>query len=131
MTVDLWALAITAVWSLVLTLPAMLGVLTAGGGSSYALGNRDGAPPSASDWVGRAQRAHRNMVENIGPFAMLVLVAHLAGKNNAITAAASVTFLALRVLHAIVYIAGITKIRTVIFLGSVVSLLVIFSQLLS
>ena len=131
MTIDLWMLAATAVWSLVLTLPALLGVVFASGGTAYALGNRSGDPPATPAWVGRAQRAHCNLVENIGPFAVLVLVAHVTGKANSVTAAASVAFFALRVLHAIIYMAGIKGVRTFVFLGSVVALLVIFAQLVS
>ena len=43
-------------------------------------------PPSLPDWAERARRAHMNMVENLAPFAALVLVAQASGRVSAATA---------------------------------------------
>ncbi len=47
-------------------------------------GNREGMP-EIKGWGGRAARAHRNMLENLVLFAVLVIVAVLADKTNGST----------------------------------------------
>jgi uncharacterized MAPEG superfamily protein len=63
-------------WAVMLTLVQML-VAVSGAASQYGVmplfGNRDGLAP-LSGWAGRAQRAHRNMLENLVLFAALVLI---------------------------------------------------------
>jgi len=48
-------------------------------------GNRE-TPVECLGWVGRAQRAHRNTLESVALFGILVLVAHVTGKANEMTA---------------------------------------------
>lgn len=80
-------------------------------------------------WVGRAQRAHRNMVENLVLFAALVLIAVVAGKTNSATLLGAQLFFWARVAYAIVYCAGIPWLRTGIWTISVVGMAIIFFQL--
>ena len=49
------------------------------------------------------------------PFAALVIVAHVAGKANAMTAFWCVAFFWLRLVHAAVYLAAVPYVRTVAF----------------
>jgi uncharacterized MAPEG superfamily protein len=49
------------------------------------VGNRESLP-AFEGWAGRAQPAHRNMLESLIIFAALVLVAQFAGKTNLATA---------------------------------------------
>jgi uncharacterized MAPEG superfamily protein len=79
-------------------------------------------------WADRAQRAHRNMLENLVLFAALVLVAVAAGRINPTTTLGAQIFLFGRVAYAIVFVAGIPWVRTVMWTISVVGLLMIFSQ---
>ena len=67
------------------------------------------------DWARRCRRAHMNLIENFAPFAALVLVLHVAGKADPSTATAAAIFFFARMLHAIVYIAGIPYVRTLFF----------------
>lgn len=46
---------------------------------------------------------------------MLVIIAQLTGKANAMTAFWAASFLWLRVMHAVVYLFGIPYIRTLVF----------------
>lgn len=62
-----------------------------------------------SDVAQRAYRAHLNLLEQFLPFAVVVLIAHLAGVSTGVTVAASAAFFWLRVLHAVGYIAGFAK----------------------
>src|SRR5262245_33916813 len=127
MTTDLWML----VWSgvLCISLPAvyLIGRARTPGGLAWGLGNRD-APFAVPAWTARAERAHRNLVENLPTFAILVLVAHLAGKASASTALGATLFFWGRVLHAAVYVAGITIVRTAMFAVAMAGELVILAQ---
>jgi uncharacterized MAPEG superfamily protein len=66
-------------------------------------------------WGTRAHRAYLNAVETFAPFAALVLVAHVAGKADAMTAFWAAFFFWVRLAHAIVYWFAIPYLRTVLF----------------
>ena len=128
MSVDLTML----VWAVVLTLVQML-VASSGATLQVGLpklaGNREGMT-ECEGWVGRAQRAHRNMLENLPLFAAAVLVAAVAGKADATTALGAQIFLSARALYAVVYLVGIHWLRTVVWGASIVGLVMIIAQLL-
>lgn len=129
MTTDLWMLAWSAVLCLVIPYPGIAALLQMPGGMAWGVGNRDTTftvPP----WLERTRRAHANTVENLVPFACLVLVAHLGGKANATTAFAAELFLAARVVYTLVYMAGITPLRTLVFGVGVLADFLIFFQIL-
>ena len=88
-------------------------------------------PPQLPPWARRAYRAHMNMVENLAPFAALVLVAHAAGISNGATALGAQLFFWSRVVHAVVFIAGIPWIRTLAFVGGVIGMAIIFVQVVA
>jgi len=120
------------VWAVVLTFVQMLLAVTGATlqvGLPKLAGNREGLAPF-SGWVGRAQRAHFNMLESLGLFAALVLVAVLAGKTNATTLLGAQLFFWARLVYAVVYLAGIPWLRTAVWCVSVIGLILIFSQLL-
>ena len=120
------------VWSVVLTL-LQVAVAAAGAQMQVGLptlaGNREKLP-ELTGWVGRAQRAHRNMVENLVLFAALVLVAVIADKTNSTTLLGAQIFLYARIVYALVYIAGVPWLRTAVWAVSVVGLAMIFLQLI-
>jgi len=120
------------VWSVGLTIAQML-IAVIGGLMQYGLpalaGNREDLPPRQG-WVGRAARAHHNMLENLVLFAVLVVAASIVGKINATTALGAQLFFWGRLAYAPIYIAGIPWLRTAAFGVSVVGLLLIFRQLL-
>ena len=70
------------------------------------------------DWAARAKKAHYNAIENLAPFAALVVVAHVADVNNDVTASAALAFFWFRVAHYFVYTLGIPFGRTLTFTGS-------------
>src|SRR5207244_13370099 len=75
-----WSTALALIQMLVAVLAAMAQV-----GLLPLVGNRENLA-AFEGWAGRAQRAHRNMLESLIIFAPLVLVAQFAGKTNAVTA---------------------------------------------
>ncbi len=93
------------------------------------VGNREGFP-ELTGWVGRAARAHRNMLENLVLFAALVLVAHAAGRSGPETALGAQIFVVARLVYAAVYVAGVPWLRTVVWLASIAGLGVIAVELL-
>lgn len=128
MTTDLWMLVWTAVLCLCLPFVYLTSRVTTPGGLAWGIGNRE-QPLQFPAWTGRAERAHRNLLENLAAFAILVLVAHVAGKANATTALGATLFFWGRVAHAAVYIAGITYVRTLAFVVAFLGELMIFLQL--
>lgn len=120
----LWALALTFVQMLVAVGGATLQV-----GLPALAGNRE-ALPAFGGWVGRAQRAHHNMLESVVLFAALVLVAVVSGKTNSTTLLGAQLFFWARLVYAFVYVAGIPWLRTAVWLVSMIGLILIFVQLL-
>jgi uncharacterized MAPEG superfamily protein len=120
----LWSVALTF---LQVVIAATGSVLMAG--LPTAAGNRDDMPV-LTGWAGRAHRAHRNMLESLVLFAVLVLVAQDLGKFNAMTLLGAQIFFWSRVGYAVVYLAGIPWLRTLIWAASVVGLVLIFLQLI-
>src|SRR5262245_54370991 len=106
----LWAVALTVVQMLIAVSGATLQV-----GLPKPAGNRDGIT-EFTGWVGRAQRAHRNMLENLVLFAALVLVVVVANKGNANTLLGAQLFVWARLVYAAVYMAGIPWLRTLVWL---------------
>jgi len=120
------------VWAAALTMVQLLIVIV---GASFTIplpvlaGNRE-TPVEGKGWLGRAQRAHRNILETLVLFAILVLVAHVTGKANATTALGAAIYFWARVAHAAIYIAGISWVRSLAFGISMVGLVMILLQLL-
>ncbi len=106
MTTDLRMLVWTALLALGLPFIYLAGLTQAPGGAAWGLGNRAEPFACIPEWAARAQRAHLNLLQNLAPFAILVLVAQVSGKANATTALGATIFFWARVAHAAVYIAG-------------------------
>ena len=123
LTLLLWAVVLTFVQMLVAVTGATLQV-----GLVALAGNREGLPP-CTGWAGRAQRAHRNMLESLVLFAALLLIALASQKTNSTTLLGAQLFVWARAVYALVYLFGIPWLRTAIWLVSVIGLALIFCQL--
>lgn len=121
----LWSVALTVLLVVLATLGAMQQV-----GLPKLAGNRENMP-EIEGWAGRAERAHRNMLESLVLFAILVLAARALNVSNSLTVLGAQLFFWGRVAHAVLYIAGITWVRTAAWAVSVVGLLLIFLQLIA
>jgi len=88
-------------------------------GMQVAFGNRE-AVPAPSPLAGRADRAARNMLENLVLFTAALAAVRLAGKPAPAEAAA--LFFWARVLYFGVYLAGLRYVRTAIWLVSVAAI---------
>ena len=120
MSTELTMLVWSAVLCVALAVPYTTG-MTLSYGLAAAAGNREDTP-ELTGWLGRARRAHANMVENLIPFAAVVLAAQIAGKNGPMTALGVQLFFWFRIAHAAIYIVGIPYLRTLAWVGSVVGM---------
>ena len=88
----------------------------------------DGTPLPA--WAARAKKAHANALENLVPFAVLILVANQLDISNTATTTAAVAYFWLRVAHFITYTANVPFGRTLTFAGAWGAQLCILFQIL-
>jgi len=125
MTTDLTYLAFTAMLTAALWIPYIVCQVTTNGflaPENYV----DPAPRPVPLWGQRAHRAYLNAVECFAPFAALVIVAHLAGKSDAMTVFWVTSFFWLRLAHAVVYWFAVPFVRTLVFTLSFVAVVGIF-----
>lgn len=130
LTADLRYLAYSALLALILWIPyilAAMGKRGVGRVAGYPTGNYTDLP----DWAQRSHRTHKNLVENLAPFAALVLIAHVAGAANETTALAATVFFWARLIQAVVHIAGIPWVRTGAFVVGWLACLAILWQVVS
>lgn len=129
MTTDLLYLTLSAGLCAVLWIPYILSRI-----QTWGLVNAVGYPenpPALPAWAQRSTRVHANLVENLAPFAALVLVAQAAGVANEITALGAAIFFWARIVHAVVFTLGIPWLRTLAFAVSWVGMVIIFIELVA
>ncbi|MEM8637648.1 MAG: MAPEG family protein [Cyanobacteria bacterium P01_G01_bin.54] len=120
MTLDLIALLVLALWTVPLNhLPALARMQTAG--VQWALSNR-AENPNIPDWVGRADRAQRNHLDNLALIATIVLLAHAVGRVDHITAIAAVVITTSRISHSLFYLIGQPLARSLSYFVSILAL---------
>jgi len=113
---ELFYLLLTAILTGSLWIPVVIGYVTSRGPLKPE--NYRVAPTSTlPDWVNRANRAHLNAVENIAPFAAVVLIANAVGVSTATTQACAAIYFYARLVHAVLHISGFGMLmaRTVVF----------------
>ena len=128
MTVELACLVLNALWGLGLVF-LEIGAKTRTAGTAWNAGNRE-TSPDVPPWVQRAGRALGNHKENFPLFATAIVVLHLVGRSDAVTAAAAITYVAARALHALIYVAGIKGLRSAVFGVGLLATLVLYAKLL-
>ena len=126
--IELSLLILTAALTILQMLVSALGSISQIGLTTLA-GNRDNLTETTG-WASRAQRAHRNMLESIAVFAILVMSAHHLNISNDMTVLGAQLFFWGRVAFSIIYIAGIPWVRTAAWGVSLVGLILIFFQLI-
>ena len=94
-------------------------------GVKWNMGARDEALPPPEPIVGRLARAQANFFETFPVAAAAILIVELADRTNEVTAAGALLWLAMRVIYLPIYAAGIPKVRTIVFLVSVVGIALI------
>ncbi len=113
---ELFYLLLTAILTSLLWIPVVIGYVTSRG--TLKPENYRVAPTSPlPDWVNRANRAHLNAVENLAPFAAVVLIAYAVGLSTSTTQACAAVYFYARLAHALIHISGFGMLmaRTVAF----------------
>lgn len=128
MSDDLFYLTLSAGLCAVLWIPYILNRVQQQG-MANAVGYMEN-PPEPPAWARRAHRVHLNFVENLAPFAALVLVAHVGGLASELTALGAAIFFWARVVHTVVFYAGIPWIRTLAFTASWIGMAMVFYEII-
>lgn len=97
-------------------------------GLAWNLGNRESEPEFPA-WVKRAERAQRNLLESLPLYFALVIACQAEGLSNSVTQWGAWCFLAGRLAHAALFLAGIPLLRTLAYGVAVTGLVLIASQL--
>jgi uncharacterized MAPEG superfamily protein len=129
MSPELKYLALTAMLTASLWIPYIAAQVMTNGALSpqnYV----DPTPRPVPLWGRRADRAYMNAVETFAPFAALVILLHITGKENATTAFLAMSYFWLRVIHAVVFWAAIPYVRTVAFVLGFAAVVGLFYQLM-
>ncbi len=130
MTPALYALA----WTLVLAFIQILAfdmARTKQYGLDWNTGARDEAMPPLSPVAERLKRAQDNLFETLPLFIAAVLIAHVSGREAAVTGIGAHVFLAARVLYVPLYAYGVKKIRSLVWIVSIVGLGMVLVPILS
>lgn len=127
MTTELLSLLIVGLLGATLWIPFVIGINTtefAGKATSF---ERPPSPAAMQPWVHRAYRAHLNLLEQLLPFAIVVLIAHELNVATPVTQIAAISFVALRFVHAIGIISGLARmpLRPLIFTAGWVAIIAI------
>lgn len=131
MTTELTYLTLTALMAACLWIPFIVGSSISPAKSLDF--SRPLDPSVHPAWVHRAYRAHLNLLEQMMPFAVIVLVAHVLGVSTPVTVWASIAFFWFRIAHAVGMITGaaVFPVRPIIFTASWVCVLLVGWQVLA
>ena len=98
-------------------------------GAKWNMGARDEALPPPSPVVGRLERARDNFLETL-PIAIIALLGVVvAGKTSEMTALGGWLWLGARVVYLPLYGFGVPKVRTLVWMASIVGLILAIKPL--
>ena len=114
MTRELFWLTLTVILTGLLWVPYVVNRITVRGVSG-AMANPTRTDKPQAEWANRLMFAHDNAVENLIVFAPLVLILNAADVSTPTTVLACAVYFWSRVVHLIVYTAGLPILRTLAF----------------
>jgi uncharacterized MAPEG superfamily protein len=129
MSPELKYLAFTALLTAALWIPYIIAQVMTNGflaAENYV----DPTPRPVPLWGKRADRAHMNAVETFAPFAALVLLVHVTGKENGMTAFWAISYFWLRLAHAVIFWLAVPFVRTILFVLGFVCVVGLFVELM-
>lgn len=131
MTTEYLCLAVIGLISLIAFLPASIGKVQKLG-MRWAAGNRSKALnyDQLPEWVGRAERAHNNLKDNLPGFISAIILLGLTNRFNELTAPLAVVYVIARLGHFISYCAGVSLPRTITYFTGLLSNIALFGCLL-
>ncbi|MCK6450229.1 MAG: MAPEG family protein [Alphaproteobacteria bacterium] len=130
MTTELYWLVLTVLMTALFWVPYVLDRLAVRGLWPTLASPKPESGEQHSLWAQRAIKAHQNAVENLAIFVPAVLVAHLLGVSTPATRLAAAAYFFARLVHFLVYTAGVPVLRTLAFAVGWVCQLVILAGIL-
>ena len=127
MTTDLKMLLAVSILSIFQWMPYFMAYIKHWGISGI-VSNRENMPALPA-WANRALDAQGNLNENLVHFAAIVLIVHVVGASNEMTALGATIFLIARLAYWVIYIAGIVWLRTVAWMAAFMGEMLILAQL--
>lgn len=100
-------------------------------GTRWNMSARDEALPPPEPIVGRLARAQANFFETFPIAAAAILIVSIAGIEDRWTAIGALVWLAARIVYLPVYALGIPRLRTIIFLASIIGILLVLRPVLA
>jgi uncharacterized MAPEG superfamily protein len=130
MTTELYWLTLTALMTALFWVPYILDRIIVRGLWPAISDTQPETGEQHSVWAKRLMKAHWNAVENLAIFAPAVLVAHALNITSPVTRGAVVVYFLARLVHVIVYTAGVPVLRTLAFaMGWFAQMVIILSIL--
>ena len=126
MSVEMTMLALAAVLAFV-HLFAAAHFATQEHGAAWNTGARDNTPPLTGKLAGRLDRAFRNFRETFPLFAVAVILITFLDRHNARTEWGAQLYFWMRVIYLPLYAMGVPFLRTIIWLGSVIGIILVLS----
>ena len=115
MTTELYWLTLTVLMTSVFWVPYILDRIAVRGLWPAISDREPETDGEHSLWAKRMIKAHENAVENLAVFAPAVLIAHAINVSTLVTQWAAAIYFFARLVHFIVYSAGVPLVRTIAF----------------
>lgn len=128
MTPEFILLALTLILALV-QIGAAAVARTAELGVKWNAGPRDVESPPPGKVAGRLMRAQANLFETLPIFAAAVIMAHIAGKDGALTALGAQLYFFGRLIYLPLYAFGVPYIRSLVWLAAAAGLVMVLAAL--
>ena len=128
MTPEFILLALTLILALV-QIGAAAMARTAELGVKWNAGPRDAESPPPGKIAGRLMRAQANLFETLPIFAAAVIMAHIAGKDGALTALGAHLYFFGRLIYLPLYAFGVPYVRSLVWLVAAGGLVMVLAAL--
>jgi uncharacterized MAPEG superfamily protein len=128
---EIWVLGWSVVLLIVHILVQALSLDLSGDLSiKYLLSPRDEQRASKSVVAGRLLRSLNNMLETYPAFIALALALAITGKTGGLGAVGALVWIIARVVYAVLYVAGVPVLRTLVWFGSIIGLVLMVVRLM-
>jgi uncharacterized MAPEG superfamily protein len=98
-------------------------------GLKWNAGARDGETPPPGALAGRLMRAQANLFETLPVFTAAIIMAHVAGKESALTLVGAHLYFFGRLIYLPLYALGVAYVRSLAWLASMAGLVMILVAL--
>jgi uncharacterized MAPEG superfamily protein len=130
MTAELYWMTLTVFMTALFWVPYVLDRLVVRGTWTALSDTKPEFGEPHSLWAQRAIKAHANAAENLAIFVPAVLTAHALGISTPATRAAAAAYFFARLVHFVVYSAGVPVARTLAFTVGWIAQIVILASIL-